>query len=194
MDINQLETKEQYYQCLHDALKHMASIIDRGELEMPMDELASACGVSLDRFIQHFPSMDILLQNIIDRMTLLFERHVQNQILTCTFMHKNKVTYFLRCVNRYFEKYPEAGYLFTMSFLGDVMVSDVYPPLENYAKLWYETLFGCLSTCTQEPLTSRITETYMTSLKGQCQLVNINNIVCASAHAERFLLAALTNC
>lgn len=194
MERNQLETKEQYAACLHEALTHIARIMDRGQLAMSMGELALACGVPIDRFLQHFPSIDVLLENTIDRMTILFERQVQAKIATCTLLKKKKVLYFLRCVRRYLEHYPEAGYLFTMHFLGDVMVSRLHTPLEKFTQLWYDTLFDCLNSCAPAPLAKRMTDTYLISLRGQCQLVNIDNIISASAHAERFLLATLKHC
>lgn len=191
---NQLETKEQYATCLHDVLKYLGDHYGRDELAITHDELAVACGVSKENFIAHFPSINDLLQNIIHRMTTLFERHVQNQIVTCTFMKKKKVTYFLRCIRGFLEKTPEAGYLFTLGFFGDVMVDPVYPQLEQYYSLWEETLMLCISSVVSEQQAKSMARNYLILLRGRCHRADHETISDASRDAERFLLTTLKYC
>ena len=191
---NQLETKEQYSECLHDVLKYLGDHYGRDELAITHDELAVACGVPVESFVAHFPSINDLLQNIIHRMYTLFERQVQNQIVTCTFMKKKKVTYFLRCIRGFLEKTPEAGYLFTLGFFGDVMVDPVYPQLEQYYSLWEETLMLCISSVVSEQQAKSIARNYLNLLRGRCHRADHETISDASRDAERFLLTTLKYC
>ena len=194
MMTNRLETKEQYTQCLHNALKHLGDQLGQVELHTPMEDLAVDCGVPLECFKAHFPSMNDLLQNIIHQMHTLFERNVQNQLVTCTFMKKKKVTYFLRCIRGFLEKTPEAGYLFTLGFFGDVMVDPVYPQLEQYYSLWEETLMLCISSVVSEQQAKSIARNYLNLLRGRCHRADHETISDASRDAERFLLTTLKYC
>ncbi|MBP9727112.1 MAG: hypothetical protein KBD83_06590 [Gammaproteobacteria bacterium] len=187
MMINRLETKEQYTQCLHNALKHLGDQLGQVELHTPMEDLAVDCGVPLECFKAHFPSMNDLLQNIIHQMHTLFERNVQNQLVTCTFMKKKKVTYFLRCIRLFLLETPEAGFLFTLGFFGDVVVDPIYRQLEQYYDLWEDTIYECFTAVFDEPFAKSMTKQYLSLLKGRCHRTDLEGIGYALRDAENFV-------
>lgn len=176
---------------IHKALKRIARISGRTNFDIEMDDFARECGISLSDFTQYFQVKEKFLQLAIERMSELFIAEVTEQVKTHSLNTKDKVFYFLRCVENYLNTYPEAGYLFTMNFFGDIAVSDLYHSLERYYALWEKTVHDCLSTITSLELAKRLTKIYLTSLKGQLQLADYELIPRNSYHAENFLKEAL---
>ena len=180
-------------QLIHTALLHLASKRDRNELNVSIEKLVEVCGISQEAFIEHFHSVDAFLSAAVERMKKLFVQQVQNLILTSSFKDKNRVWYFLRCVERYFEQFPEAGYLFTMSFHADIVVSDTHIVLQKYFDVWKETLVECLSTFATAVISKRITDIYLISLRGQLQRAYCDNVIACSFYSDQFLTHTLFN-
>lgn len=176
---------------VHKALKRMARISGRTNFDVEMEDLARECGISLPNFTQHFQTKENFLQLAVDRMTELFVQEVTVKIKAYPMSDKNRVFYFLRCVEEYLQAYPEAGYLFTMTFFSNIVVSDLYHSLERYYSLWGKVLCDCLSSVTSPMLAKRLTDIYFISLKGQLQLADGEMVLRNSYHAENFLKEAL---
>jgi len=178
---------------IHKALKRMARIMGRTNFDMEIEDLARECHISLPNFIQHFQTKERFLQLAIERMTKLFIEEVTELVEPRPINDKNKVFYFLRLVEKYLQSYPEAGYLFTMTFFGDIATHDIYYALERYYNVWEKTLYDCLSPITSTVLAKRLTDIYFISLKGQLQLADCELVPRNSYHAETFLTQALFN-
>lgn len=178
---------------IHKALKRIARIIGRTNLDMEAEGLARECGISLLNFTQTFQTKEKFLQLAVERMTKLFIEEVTELVEPRPINDKNKVFYFLRLVEAYLQSYPEAGYLFTMTFFGDIATNDTYYTLERYYSIWEKTLYDCLSPITSHVLAKRLTDIYLTSLKGQLQLADCELVPRNSYHAETFLTQALYN-
>lgn len=177
--------------CIQSSLKYIAQKAGRQKLEVTFEELARENNMTFEEFSKIFESLEDCLVACILRMNDLFVRYVQDFIYTATFKKKKKIYYFLRCIKRYLDQYPEAGYLFTMSFLGDILNSPVYPYLEHYFNDWRETLHSCLIECTSEIYAKRLTENFLISIRGQLQLANIEDVQSTIIHTERFLTFTL---
>ena len=176
---------------IHSSLKHLARIIGRNNIDMEIKDLARECGIAMSKFTQCFETKEKFLRLTVDRMTELFTQKVTAKVETYPFSDKNRVFYFLRCVEDYLQAHPEAGNLFTMTFFGDIAVSDMYHSLERHYSVWEKTLCDCLSEVTSMELAKRLTNIYCISLKGQLQLADYEIIPRNSYHAENFLKEAL---
>ena len=184
-------TKTARNKFIHQALKQLSKIIGRNNFDIEMEKLARECKISATKFMHCFGTKEKFLQLTAERMTELFIENVTDQVKNHPLNTKDKALYFLRCVENYLNAYPEAGYLFTMSFFGNIAVNDMYHSLEHHYKVWEKTLCDCLSIVTSLKLAKRLTQLYLTSLKGQLQLADYELIPRNSYHAEVFLTQAL---
>ena len=191
--MNKSTSKNSSDKLIHKALRRLARIIGRTNLDMEAGDLARECGISLSNFTKQFQTKEKCLQLTADRMTKLFIEEVTELVEPRPINDKNKVFYFLRLVEEYLQSYPEAGYLFTMSFFGDIATHDIYYALERYYHVWEKTLYDCLSTIMSPILAKRLTDIYLISLKGQLQLADCEVVPRNSYHAETFLTQALFN-
>jgi AcrR family transcriptional regulator len=176
---------------IHQALICMSINFGCYELETKFEELASECHVSTENFVAQFHDIEKLLKMIIERMELLFTRHVKNPVSISTLKNKQLISYFIRRVRHYFNLYPEAGYLFTLSFFSNIIMSKAYRYLKNYFELWRTTLFDALKKITTVSKAKIITETYLASLRGQLQLANIETVCTSNLHAEQCLASVI---
>lgn len=176
---------------IHKALLYMAINFGCYELEIKFEELARACDVSIDNFTQKFHNLESLLQVAIERMKILFIRHVRDPVLNSPFKNKKIIWHFLRCVRYYFKLYPEAGFIFTLSFFSNIIVSNIYNDIEDHFELWRDTLLNVLQAVTHESQAKILTETYLVSLRGQLQLSNLETVYTSNLHAERCLASAV---
>lgn len=177
----------------HEILKRIARSIGRVNFDLDIDSLAREAGIKKSKFIQIFQTKENFLQIAINRMAQLFSEVVAKPVEARPIQNKDTVFFFLRCVEKYFVDYPEAGYLFTMTFFGDIATSDTHYALERYYNVWEKTLYNCLSPITSPVLAKRLSDIYFISLKGQLQLADCELIPKNSYHAEAFLTQALFN-
>lgn len=187
------ETHKNCNQLIHKVLKRIAKTIGRTNFNLEVNNLAQEAGIKKAEFIQLFQTKENFLQLATNRMLQLFSEVVARPVAAQTLNNKDKVFYFLRCVEEYLSTYPEAGYLFTMTFFGDIATSDLYYSLEKYYNVWEKTLYECLSAIMSSVLAKRLTDIYLISLKGQLQLADYELIPRNSYHAETFLTQALYN-
>lgn len=193
MQSNIRNTKSENHKLIHKISKRMARVIGRANFDLGIDSLAREAGITESKFIQIFQTKENFLQLAIDRMLQLFSEVVAKPVEARPINNKDKVFFFLRCVEEYFANYPEAGYLFTMTFFGDIVTSDIYYALERYYNVWDKTLYNCLLSITSPVLARRLSDIYFISLKGQLQLADCELIPRNSYHAENFLTQALFN-
>lgn len=178
---------------IHKILRHIYRVIGQDSFTLPLAQALYRGDILESAFMKHFQTKENFLQLTIDRMLQLFSEVVAKPVEARPINNKDKVFFFLRCVEEYFANYPEAGYLFTMTFFSDIATSDIYYALERYYNVWEKTLYNCLLPITSPVLARRLSDIYFISLKGQLQLADCELIPRNSYHAEAFLTQALFN-
>ena len=173
---------------IHQSLKFMVNSMDHaGQLRRNLSDLARTNDIPLQDFMLYFPTLENFLLSSILRAEMLFNRHVKSMIETSTFKRHDKICYFLRCVERFFEQYPEIVCIFKMNFTKELLFSDIYDALAHFFASWRDTLFYCFQGYSKPLYVSRIIQTYLTLLKGQLVLADMKNIIQQSSYAGSFL-------